>query len=269
MKIFLLPSLRLVIEARNIVLLPMLASVHEIFASIQGEGPWVGQRQVFVRFSGCDISCRYCDTPLSGRSRSKEDICRVQKSPSDFSYEEVAGTMSGADLSHFCSRLFLRGPGKTVISLTGGEPLLQDRFLEQWLQSIKHSCFIYLETNGLRYEAMARIRPLVDSISMDFKLPTATGLRPFWEEHRRFLEASQGACLFIKAVVTGDTDRSDIMRSAEIIAEFNPDIPFVIQPSSGRLAPEPALLIEFQNHALSLLRDVRVIPQVHVHLGVP
>ena len=247
----------------------MLASVNEIFASVQGEGPWVGQRQVFIRFSGCDIACRYCDTSLSARSLNKEGICRVQKSPSDFSYEEVTGTMSGADLSLFCTRLFLHGPGKTVISLTGGEPLLQDGFLEQWLQSIKRSCSIYLETNGLRYEAMARIRPLVDLISMDFKLPSATGLRPFWEEHRRFLEAAQGASLFIKAVVTGDTDRSDITRSAEIIAAFNPDIPFVIQPSSGRLAPEPALLIEFQNHALSLLRDVRVIPQIHVQLGVP
>jgi 7-carboxy-7-deazaguanine synthase len=247
----------------------MLASVHEIFASIQGEGPWIGQRQVFVRFSGCDIACRYCDTPLSARSQDKDDVCMVQKSPSSSSYEELAGKMSGADLSYFCSRLFLHGPGRPVISLTGGEPLLQDGFLEQWLQSIKQSCFIYLETNGLRYEAMARIRPLVDLISMDFKLPSATGLRPFWEEHQRFLVAAKGTRLFVKAVVTRGTDRSDITRSAEIIAAFNPDIPFVIQPSSGQLAPEPALLIEYQNHALSLLRDVRVIPQIHVLLGVP
>ncbi len=177
--------------------------------------------------------------------------------------------MSGDDLSHFCSRLFLHGPGRTVVSLTGGEPLLQEVFLEQWLRAIKQSCIIYLETNGLRYEAMERIRPLVDLVSMDFKLPSATGLRPFWEEHRRFLTAAQGARLFAKAVVTRGTDRNDITRSAEIIAAFDLDIPFVIQPSSGPLAPEPALLIEFQNHALSLLRDVRVIPQIHVHLGVP
>jgi 7-carboxy-7-deazaguanine synthase len=247
----------------------MLASVHEIFASFQGEGPWVGQRQVFIRFSGCDIACRYCDTPLSARPANEDNaVCRVQKSPSAFDYEKVPDRMSETELSRFCSRLSLHGPARTVISLTGGEPLLQDRFLEQWLQSIKQSYTIYLETNGLRYEAMARIRPLVDLVSMDFKLPSATGLRPYWEEHQRFLAAARGDLLFVKAVVTKDTVRDDVTRSAQIIAAFDPGIPFVIQPSSGRLAPGPDLLIEFQNHALSLLKDVRVIPQIHVQLGV-
>ena len=36
--------------------------IREIFKSIQGEGPHVGEQQVFVRFCGCNLKCRYCDT---------------------------------------------------------------------------------------------------------------------------------------------------------------------------------------------------------------
>ena len=249
----------------------MLADVDEIFASFQGEGPWVGQRQVFVRFTGCDIACRYCDTPVSAHSRisGENAVCRAQIHPSSLASEEVAGRMSGSELTALCSRLFLSGPGRPVISITGGEPLLQSTFLECWLPSIKASCAVYLETNGLQHASMARLHALVDVVSMDIKLPSATGLRPFWEEHRLFLDAARGTELFVKVVVTGDTDRQEVVRSAEMVAACGTGIPFIIQPASGTHAPQPERLIEFQNHALLLLRDVRVIPQVHTVLGVP
>jgi organic radical activating enzyme len=43
----------------------MKARINEVFSSIQGEGKLIGRRQVFVRFSGCNLECNYCDTPLS------------------------------------------------------------------------------------------------------------------------------------------------------------------------------------------------------------
>ena len=71
---------------------------------------------------------------------------------------------------------------------------------------MKKSAVIYLETNGINYGAIANLRQMVDVVSMDFKLPSATGLRPFWKEHEQFLSAARGAILFVKAVVTGKTN---------------------------------------------------------------
>jgi organic radical activating enzyme len=104
---------------------------------------------------------------------------------------------------------------------------------------------------------------------MDFKLPSATGLAPFWDEHRKFLAALRGKSVFVKAVATRDTLNDDILTSANIIAEIDGSVPLVIQPASGRFAPDPATLVEFQNAALGILQDVRVIPQVHKVLRVP
>ena len=40
----------------------MEAKINEIFSSIQGEGPVVGYKQLFIRFCGCNLNCDYCDT---------------------------------------------------------------------------------------------------------------------------------------------------------------------------------------------------------------
>jgi organic radical activating enzyme len=246
------------------------ALIHEIFASVQGEGPWIGQRHIFVRFMGCDIACRYCDTPAAAKtSHDWNRSSRVQKTASSFDFEQRDANISTVDLTRFCLRLVLPGPGRTVLSLTGGEPLLQHAFLAAWLPEVKKICSVYLETNGIHYRAMTELQGLVDVVSMDFKLPSATGLGPLWNEHERFLSETSGADLFVKAVVTGDTARDDIVTAAGLLARHDRKIPFILQPAEGVLKPKPELLIEFQNMALALIEDVRIIPQAHKTLNLP
>jgi 7-carboxy-7-deazaguanine synthase len=246
--------------------------IHEIFASIQGEGPWIGERHIFVRFAGCDIKCRYCDTLNIAQSqleKSSSPFCRIQSATELNRYERIPNPVSAADLTAVCMRFIIPGPSRPTLSITGGEPLLHCTFLAQWLPNVRDTFRIYLETNGIHASAIQDLRDMIDVVSMDFKLPTATGLRPFWEEHKQFLSAARGRSLFVKAVVTGDTENGDIVTAAQILAGFDRSIPFILQPASGHHAPGSAMLMEFQRTALALIEDVRVIPQAHKILELP
>ncbi|MDH4162412.1 MAG: 7-carboxy-7-deazaguanine synthase QueE [Nitrospirota bacterium] len=244
--------------------------VDEIFASIQGEGPYVGQRHIFLRFIGCDLQCAYCDTP-DGVKTPEGSLrpCRAQISPDSFDREELVNPLTGVRLTEVCERLRVAGSVKPWLSLTGGEPLLHAEFLEQWLPAMRGTYRIYLETNGIRHVDMQQLASLVDLVSMDIKLPSSTGQRERWDEHGLFLDAALGSDVFVKAVVTGDCDPEDLWRAVRLVAERRKTIPFIIQPVSGMEGPNPEMLVRLQNKALAVLDDVRVVPQVHKMLLVP
>ena len=195
--------------------------------------------------------------------------CRAQVSTSSFVREPLPNPVSMEVLSERVERLRIPGPGKPVLSLTGGEPLLQKEFLARWLPLLGSSWSIYLETSGIHHGALAELASQIDVVSMDVKLPSATGQEPRWEEHRRFLAAAEGTDLFVKAVVTSGTSPGDILEAARLIAERDSGLPFILQPASGPTSPGAELLILFQGIALGVLRDVRVIPQVHRVLHLP
>ena len=103
----------------------MKARINEIFSSFQGEGKLIGRRQVFVRFSGCNLECSYCDTPLS-KNPDYGDL---------FSTEELFNSIDNLITPDFHS-----------ISFTGGEPLLHADFIKEFLEEYNFNCL--LETNG-------------------------------------------------------------------------------------------------------------------------
>lgn len=248
------------------------AVINEVFASVQGEGPWAGQRHIFVRFIGCDLRCVYCDTPESVKGTAgggAQQPCHAQISHDSFERERVSNPVALSSLTRLCERLVLPGPARTVVSLTGGEPLLHHAFLKEWLPSARALFKIYLETNGVQHEAMRGLAGLVDVVSMDIKLPSATGERPYWEEHRKFLTAAAGPLVFVKAVVTRATTDDDVTAAVRMVEQHDRRLTFVLQPAAGAFAPDPKDLLRYQQHALAWLEDVRVLPQVHKVLGIP
>ncbi len=220
----------------------MKAKINEIFKSIQGEGIYQGVEQVFVRFFGCNLNCSFCDTK------------------SGYYQEKSLGEVIEEIFAH---------KNYHSISLTGGEPLLQIGFLKELAKRLKsESRIVYLETNGVLYRYLEEIIDYTDIISMDFKLPSSTGQRSFWGEHRKFLELALKKDVFVKAVISKITDLKDLFKAIKLIEELKPGLPFILQPQNPYEEELKEKIAGFLKLAREHLPDVRSISQMHKALGV-
>ena len=96
--------------------------VNEIFVSIQGESTYAGIPCVFVRLTGCNLRCSYCDTVYAYSEGSA------------MSLEEILSRVRGYEPRNVC--------------ITGGEPLLQEN-ISKLINLLKKDHFnVYIETNG-------------------------------------------------------------------------------------------------------------------------
>lgn len=243
----------------------MKSYLYEIFSSVQGEGPLLGCRQVFVRFAGCNLSCSYCDTPTEPAPAS----CRIEKSAGENVFAAVENPLPAGQAAELINNLGLSGHHS--VSLTGGEPLLHAEYLRELIPLIKGSRRgIYLETNGTLPRELSGLIGLVDIVAMDIKLPGTAGTQPLWAEHRQFLQIAREKEVFVKIVVNTSTQQDEIKKAAGIIGEVSKNIPLIIQPAtqSGRFCLAAGDVRRFQFLALDILKDVRVIPQTHVMMGL-
>ena len=221
------------------------AKVSEIFQSIQGEGKYAGTRQVFVRFYECNMHCVWCDTPYA-----------IGDTPGRFK-EYAQGEL--------LERINQLGRDCPSVSLTGGEPLVQKDFLKLFLPLLKKTRLkAYLETNGVLPQELKEVIDDIDIVAMDMKLPSSTKCRPYWQEHEEFLKIACRKDVFIKAVVSSDTLKSDIEKTVELIAKTSRHTVFILQPNYFEMKNgAPARCLEFQEYCLKYLSDVRVMPQMH------
>lgn len=227
------------------------APVAEIFRSLQGEGLYAGQSQVFLRFSGCNLRCAYCDEPAS--------------------LDPSAGRELGVKETAAIVKKFARSGKVRDVSLTGGEPLLRWRFIRALAPELRKAGLrLHLETNGVLWRELGRVKGLVDVVAMDIKLPSSTGQRAHWADHGRFLAAAPSKT-FIKVVVTSKAGLAEIAKAAGLAAGANADVPFFIQPATPRRGVRPPS-VKFVAAAAALaaerLKRVMILPQQHPVWGV-
>lgn len=213
--------------------------IKEIFSSIQGEGLYVGQKHIFVRFTKCNLNCKYCDT----------DFLNDKK---EYTIESLYQKLQKYD--------------DEVISFTGGEPLLEADFLFNFLNNYKKELNkkIYLETNGTLPIELKKIIDLVDIVAMDIKLNSATGQENRFEINEKFLEIAKEKEHFIKIVFDKNILDDEIKNVIDLAKKYNSTI--ILQP---KMPLDKELELEkIFNKFFEQYKNIRLIPQTHKFLNL-
>jgi len=253
------------------------ANLVEIFSSVQGEGPHVGCRTLFVRFGACDLRCAWCDSPHTWQPAAE---CRIELAPGSGRFRSVPNPVS-LDISLAAADALDVGAHRFA-SLTGGEPLLQRDAVQALARALRtRGVRIHLETHGLARDALEQVLPEIDVVSMDWKLSSdvrreGRSLRdletPFHAEHEHFLRVARGAPeVVVKLVMTDSTRDAELDELARRVAAVDSAITVILQPvtptGSVRESPSAARLLEGLVRLSRQLSDVRLIPQTHRQIG--
>ena len=132
--------------------------VNEIYLSLQGESTFAGWPCVFIRLTGCDLRCAYCDTAyafMEGKRQSLEVILEAVK--------KLAAPYAN-------SKWGVENCKLPLVELTGGEPLLQKNSLPLMRGLCDYGFTVLIETSGAH--DISLIDPRVRRI-MDLKCPSS------------------------------------------------------------------------------------------------
>ncbi len=178
--------------------------INEIFKSIQGESTYAGWPCTFVRLSGCNLRCSYCDTT--------------------YAYEE------GEDLTVEDVLAKVQDLVCPLVEITGGEPLLQKEVSTLIGKLLEKDYSVLLETNGSL--DIGHVDPRVIRI-MDIKCPdSGMSGRMDWENIERLKGNDE-----VKFVLSS---RNDYLWAKAIISQYDLEkkVTLLISPVFGRLELE-------------------------------
>lgn len=220
------------------------AKIAEVFDSVQGEGIYLGEKQIFVRFFGCNLNCVYCDTKLDQF---------MEYEP----HELVEEIKLYRDKYH-------------SISFTGGEPLLCKDFLKEVFRlTAKGGHKHYLETNGTLVAELEELIGNIDFVAMDLKFPTSSGMGDLWDTHKKFLKVASQKEVFLKAIICEGTKEEDLQVAIKLIKEISPSSVLVLQPNSFE---DPVFLHQKLSKYKEICKQAKVIaciiPQIHKLTGL-
>ena len=222
--------------------------VKEIFLSIQGEGAYTGYPTLFVRFQGCNLKCKYCDTkdsiPLKGgRNLTTGQIITELK----------ALTKNCLTNYHVC--------------LTGGEPMLQLDIVDLANTLVKlYSCKVNIETNG----TIERPKELSPSVlyTMDIKCPSSGADE---NTRQRMIQNAFKTCLRnaeIKCVVGTLEDLNFV--EEKVLSLLGETVPIIISPMNGEGANPDivGIIIKRMSEVPELYKGAKIGIQLHKYLEV-
>ena len=140
-----------------------MLTITEIFHSIQGESTYAGAPCVFVRLTGCDLRCAWCDTPYAFSEGRKAAV------------DEVVATVASFECP--------------LVEITGGEPLLQDDVYPLMAALLGRGITVLLETGG--HVSLDRVPAGIVKI-LDVKCPgSGESARNHWPNLDRLQPADQ------------------------------------------------------------------------------
>ena len=201
--------------------------VSEVFSAIQGEAALVGERQVFVRLTGCNIRCSYCDQPEALERTAGP--CRIETTAGRRDWSIEASPLAIDRVVEMVSSLWGQVPHHSI-SLTGGEPLLQGTRVQILVKRFaEHGWPVMLETNGTLVPPLRKLVGQLAYVSMDLKLRSVDGELVAPTTQAKFLGEAldSGATTWVKLVIGPETDPG----------EFDVGIAMVAGASDGRDAP--------------------------------
>ena len=224
---------------RNKVGVSTRIKISEIFYSILGESTYQGLPCAFVRVSGCNLRCSYCDTKYA------------QKGGKEYSIEKILSI-----ISKYPTKLALNQSklDSGLVEITGGEPLLQDSVYKLIQELIKRKYKVLVETNGS--VDIGKLSPKVIVI-MDIKCPSS-GMhdKMNWGNIKKLKDEDE-----IKFVLS---DSKDYLWAKKIIKKYNlSGKKILLSPVFNKLSPK--VLSEW------MLKDglnARLHLQLHKIIGI-
>jgi 7-carboxy-7-deazaguanine synthase len=201
--------------------------INEVFKSIQGESSYTGWPFVFVRFTGCNLRCAFCDTT--------------------YAYDE------GIEISERELLEIIKSYGINYVEITGGEPLLQEEVFSLTEILIKYGYTVLLETNGT--QDISKLNKEIARI-IDIKCPgSGESNKTRWEILENLRRKDE-----IKFVIM---NRNDFDWAKRISKKFTLTDRATVNFSPAHNVLEPQILAEW---IIDDCLNVRINLQIHKYI---
>jgi len=223
----------------------------EIFLSIEGEGRLIGRREIFIRCYGCNMRCKWCDSPHGVDEGEWMD-------------------MTPQEITDYIENI----PCKTI-ALTGGEPMVQQyNGLTELCESLRAAeYYIHLYTNGTIWDNW--LFSIVNYISMDMK-PPSSGMRSDLTLLKKIgkFKGMRRDKFEVKVVIQDEKDLAFALE--EIYPHVHRPTTLILQPCA-RTTPWTTNLEILESYKqlterileLDLRDNVRILPQLHKVIWSP